>query len=429
MATNCPFYSGNPVSSQGFIDRRQPLRRILGRVQRGESTAIVGEPRTGKTSLLLYLAAPEVRAELYGERSGQLSFAYLNTQALGGSFTQGQFWERALAAVKEEAVDPSPDSPLARQYRVCQENGFGTFTLGVLFQRLHDLDRGLVLLLDEFDLLLHHPILNSAEFFGGLRALASQSKGALALVIASNLPLARLNQETLVFNPTGSPYFNILSEIVLGAFPAGDVEALLDRAGDRFTAQDRREIRQLAGGHPFLLQAAAAILWDAYDEGIADEGECSRSVTQKLFQEQRQHFANTWRNWTPETRQAFTVVALADTGEMLPDRKFHLNELLEGLPAWQPELTDLESAGLLARQSVARSGWRVTQRIMVLWLADELMRAIRSDSSFSDWLQAAQLEGRWTRGQREQLIAAAKSLGDGIIRLVEALGRKIQVNL
>ena len=226
MTNECPFFCGNPVSPQYFVNRRQPLRRVVGRVLRGESTAIVGEPRSGKTSLLLHLAAPETKIDLYGDASARLLFRFLNSQVLGSGFTQAQFWVAALAPVKEQLVDPDPNGVLSKQYQFCQDNSFGSFTLDVLFQRLSEQGWQLVLQLDEFDLLLHHPILNCGEFFGSLRHLASTSKGALALVIASRLPLTRLNTETQVFNPTGSPYFNIFSEIVLGGFPEQDVAAV-----------------------------------------------------------------------------------------------------------------------------------------------------------------------------------------------------------
>ena len=402
MTNQRQFYSGNPVSSRNFVDRRQPLRRIIGRVLRGESTAVVGEPHSGKTSLLLYLAAPEKRDELYEDASEHLLLVYLDTHAFGGGFTQVKFWSEALAPVKEQLVDAAPDSSLAKQYRVCQDNSFDSFTLEVLFRRLAEQGRQLVLLLDEFDQLLHHPILNSAEFFGGLRSLVSRSGSALALIIASRLPLTRLNAETQAFNPTGSPYFNIFSEITLGGLPEQDVDELLRRAGDRFLPTDRLAIRQLAGNHPFLLQAAAQTMWDAYDEGITDFIERRRAVGQQLLQEHRQHWTETWRNWTPQTRQAFTVVALANAGDLLPDRKFRTDTLLKDLPNWTPELKDLENVGLLRVAPALSCGWFVTQLVMLWWLADELIRMLRDDTAFSNWLRSAELEGRWTHGQREQ---------------------------
>ena len=97
-------------------------------------------------------------------------------------------------------------------------------------------------------------------------------------------------------------------------------------------------------------------------------------------------------------RQAFTIVALANAGDLLGARKFRLDNLLNALPNLAPELADMEHTGLLAREPLKPSGWRVTQEVMLWWLSDELIRALRSESAFGQWLQAEQLEGRWTHG-------------------------------
>lgn len=84
-----PFFYGNHVRPEQFIDRRRELRRIVGRVlNQGQSTAVVGEPCSGKTSLLEYLKAPETRENLYGAHSERLLFSYLDSQMLGGEFIQ-----------------------------------------------------------------------------------------------------------------------------------------------------------------------------------------------------------------------------------------------------------------------------------------------------------------------------------------------------
>lgn len=57
---------------------------------------------------------------------------------------------------------------------------------------------------------------------------------------------------------------------------------------------------------------------------------------------------------------------------------------------------------------------------MLWWLADELMRVMRSDPAFSRWLHTERLEGRWTKGQREQVAEAAKGLGRGVRDLMHA---------
>ncbi len=433
--TSNPFFYGNPVAPENFFNRRQPLRRVVGRLlSGGQSTAIIGEPRMGKTSLLRYLSAFDKRAELYKEQADYVLIAYLDSQIFHGQFTAARFWEQAFASAELElAVRSSPNSLLEQRYRLCQENDFGPFTLEALLRILKIQGWRLVLLLDEFDTLLHHPILNSAEFFGGLRSLSSRSEGALPLVIGSRLPLAQLNARTQAFNPTGSPYFNIFTEITLGTFPDKDITELLNRAGDCFTLWDKRAIRIVAGGHPFLLQTAAAVMWETHEEDLTEVVDRRRTMAQRLYRENKLFFTDTWRVWSPATRKAFTTVALAHTARLLPQREFLTDTFIAGLRDFGPELDDLESCGLVTRDEQVRGGWRVVPQAMLWWLADELVRAIRTDTPFEDWLRAQELDHLLTHKEREQLgqvvRGAVQALGQGATTLVEAFAKGLGESL
>ena len=305
-----PFFYGDAVPVDLFLDRERYLRRIAGRIiNRGQSTAIIGEPRTGKTSLLLYLDSLEAQ-KLYGERGERLLFSYLDAQTLAGQFCQAQFWEYALRPLQERVVTPNPDSPLAQAYEICRANGFGAFVLERLFAQMAPTGWQLVLMLDEFDVLLHHPILNCAEFFGSLRSLATRSQGALALVIASRRSLASLNKATQQFSRMGSPYFNFLSEVTLGPLPYKAIATLLRRAEGRFTLDDCHFIREIAGGHPYLLQVAAFEQWEAHGEGQDDPSRRWQQVGHSLYEEAARTLGDTWQFWPPTLRWSFAAVAL-----------------------------------------------------------------------------------------------------------------------
>lgn len=422
-----PFFYGSSVPTENFLNQKRPLRRIVGRLyNHGQSSAIIGEPRTGKTSLLEYIQEPDLRNKLYGEQADKLIFSMIDIQMLGSEFTANEFWLQALKPVVSDVVDSASESELAKQYRLCEENHFGTFTLETLFRLLHQADKRFVLLLDEFDELLNHPVLNSAEFFGGLRALASRSKGAFALVIASRISLSRLNERTkndIKF--TGSPYFNIFDEFTLGPFPERHVATLLARGSVRFTAEDRRAIRDVAGGHPFLLQAAAARMWDSYEEGLTDDAEARRlQMGTRIYREHRLHFSDTWGVWAPATRKAFTTVALVSAGKYLPDRAFFTQAFTQNLRDFQRELDDLMVAGLVTEDVSSECGWRVTQECMLWWLMDELVRVVRDDTSFEAWLRAQELENMLTKEERDRMKGiirkAATMLQQGATTLIKA---------
>lgn len=262
-----PFYHGNPVISRHFLGRKKELRRASQRISSNQSTAIVGEPRTGKTSVLLYLAAPENHSHLYRNKTDrQLFFSYLDTLAFDRQINQAEFWVLALAPLYSAIILPNPASSLSHAYKECLDNGFDSHTLALLLDQLAAQNYLFVLLVDEFDAMLNLPNLSCSEFFGSLRSLAS-IKPALSLVVASRQSISTLNHLTQQLNKTGSPYFNIFEEYSLMPFSDKEVESLLNRADRHFTAEDINFIIHAAGNHPYFLQAIAAELWNIYEDG------------------------------------------------------------------------------------------------------------------------------------------------------------------
>ena len=433
LTTN-PFVAGSPVNSAGFFDRKEVLRRASERLRaHGQSTAIFGEPRSGKTSVLRYLSAPQNRLHLYGADFERLVFSRVDTQTFAGDITPAEFWQRTLVPLEAHIRDGKVSMAASQQYELCQANAFGTNTLSDLFQTVNEAGWRLVVLFDDFHLMLQQSVLNSVEFFGGLRGLAQTGEG-LAIVIATALPMTILNQQALPLKPVGSPYLNFMAEVLLGPFPTSDIDALLDMAGKRFHTRDRRAIVTLAGGQPFLLQAAAAAMWDAFEQGRLDSVERRRYVGQRVYREYRVHFMDTWRLWSPAQRKAFTSVALAHTAHLLPEREFLTSAFVDGLRDWAPELNDLEAIGLLEPDETVAGGRRVAPEAMLWWLADELVRSVRSaDTPFEEWLRAQELDGVFTRQEQEQLNTvvrgAAQVLRQGASTLVEAFAKGVAASL
>jgi hypothetical protein len=281
----------------------------------------------------------------------------------------------------------------------------------------------LILLLDEFDVILSHPKLNSAEFYGGLRALASHS-GGLIISIAARQNIEELNVKTQEINPTGSPYFNTFTPLELGPLSQDACTALLDRAGSNFTDVDRSYIHRVSGRHAYLFQSAAAALWNVVEEG--QEGEERYLAAGKgLYRQSRFHFADTWRVWSNATRKAITAIALSQIPQLLSKHEFHVSELIDDLDDFSPELDNLEIVGVIARDEAGE--WRITQEAFLWWLADELRRNVRDDSQFGDWLRAQEFDNLLTANEREKLNVAVRKVLDlasrGATTLIESLAK------
>ncbi len=384
-----PFSYGKALSPTHFIGRSKEIRRIVNRLLNGESTALIGDPRIGKTSLLTYLVHPDTRRSLYGDTAAQWYFSLMDTQILDGQLTPAQFWEQALSPIRESLDKEPQDSPLSKQYALCKEKKFDNSSLNSLFPLLKKTGRQFILALDEFDTLLNHPVLNSAAFYGGLRSFSSRSDFALVLIIASRTPLSKLNSLTQKFNPTGSPFFNIFAEITMGALTDKEVEKLFSLAGNRFKDHEKYAIRTLAGKHPYLLQATCAALWDAYEE---DEINRQSYIVERL-QEVNFFFSHIWRSWTPEVRKAFTITAVAHQERLLKNSGFFGDNLMSSLEDWKPELRELKEKGWIEEDEKFKGGYKISAEIMLAWLSDELTKAARTEKSFENWLQEIGIDG------------------------------------
>jgi len=367
MPHNNPFIYGNPVTPAKLLGRKRELRQIAGRIYTGQSSIITGSPRSGKTSVLEYLIAPEKRVELYDDRADELIFSFLDAGSWAAEFDQPQFWEAAFEQLKERISADNSATSLFETYQFCQDNKFGSFVLEKLIAQTRKKNWQLVIIIDGFDVLLHHKPLNRAEFFGGLRLLASRSQGALTLVITSNASQTKLHQETQHYNLTGSPYFNFMGEIILGALDDTEINKLLHPGGIDFTDNDCRFIKGIAGGHPYLLQVAASILWETYENKLA-EGVRQQYVLQEFYLKVKDMLNGTWQSWDDEMHKAVTSVALAhleNLNVVFPKKYVDLKDIINSIPSIT-NLGELEKYGFLIKDSRIRGGWGIYPTIFLL---------------------------------------------------------------
>ena len=96
---DCPFRTGNPVPTARSTIGACLSAALHPAYAAEESSALVGEPRMGKTSLLHYLEHNLEQDELYGTNHVSLRFSFIDSQALGSNFTPAQVWTQALAPI------------------------------------------------------------------------------------------------------------------------------------------------------------------------------------------------------------------------------------------------------------------------------------------------------------------------------------------
>lgn len=365
-----PFWHGTPVPPEKLINRQRELRTTTGRIITGQSTAISGAPRSGKTSLLNYLMAPEKQTELYGAHADRLIFSYLDAQLWDTQFDILQFWRVALLSLQEHIT---ADSPLAKAYQNCQDNAFSNDVLEKLLIQLKKENKQLVLMIDGIEGLLPHP-LNKGTFWGGLRILASRSQEALVVIITANISVdelhGKIRETTGVVGGSASAYFNFMEEIILGPLADGDVSTLLGLAGNCFTEDDKRFIKTVAGGYPYLLQMVASILYDDYqNEKETDSISRQQRVKQVFYEKVASTLKDIWGSWSSPLQGAFISVALTQLKALrnvFKKPEFDIDKITQRVESgYKAQLDYLKSHGFLIVDRNVPSGWRVYPSIFL----------------------------------------------------------------
>lgn len=293
-----PFFHRGPVRAAAyFFGRAREVAFAADLLRQGQSLAVHGPRRFGKTSLLFYLAQPEVAAA-HGLGPETTRWVYLEGGALDGLDEEWFYGaiDRALGG-EAEAV---PYGAFVDRLR--------GLAVGAAPQRV-------VAALDEFELIAANPRLGPA-FFNRLRGLAAQFP--IQFITASKDSLGQLTfaqSETL-----SSPFFNIFAPLPLGLLTEAEARALLDtlarRAGQAFSAATLDFVLQLAGPHPLFLQVAGYRAFAALERGGQLSPEKQQLVLAQTLSDLEPHLTYYWNGLEAEAR--YTLAALPLWGGAQP---------------------------------------------------------------------------------------------------------------
>jgi len=374
-----PFQYGNPALPEHLIGRTNQIHRIVKRIDnRGQSTAIIGPSRSGKTSILQYISDSELQTTLYSHPE-RLIFSYLHTSELSNECDPAGFWERILKPLQKRLMADDTPVSLSKAYQTCQDKAFKNDELEELIVQLKQANWRLVLLLDGFIGLSYHPVLgDKTGFLWGLRSLISRSGGTLILIITGNIPLSQFNKKIQHFSGTHLlSYFNFMDEVILDALEETEIDKLLCLGDFYFKESDYRFIKNLAGGHPYLLQVAASILWNSYEQSNEEESSKQQHVEQELYLKVKETLNRIWQSWTPSMQDAFTAIALSHLEKLnvvFPKRMIDLERIMSQLYEVKDEVNELERYGFLKEDEGVRGGWGLYPSVFLLFIVNRKLK-------------------------------------------------------
>ncbi|MFQ5737419.1 MAG: protein kinase [Acidobacteriota bacterium] len=285
--------SGNPYLSRvmirnplDFFGRRRELQRIFSRIgaERPQSVSIVGERRIGKSSLLYHLSCPEIRQRYLGEKTS-LRMVFLDFQQLRDMGIAG-FFQHLFEKIT--LVDPEVKIAVPPGYRAFQR----------ILEDFQKEEKGLVLLLDEFDAVTSNPVFTT-EFYSFLRSAANHYPAAY--VTTSQTELQRLCHSSEV---SDSPFFNIFTNLHLRCFEREEaLEMIARRSSEQGVPLIRfaDEILELAGQFPLFLQIACCLYFDKCAESCEARPDPDE-IREQFLEEAGPHFEYFWEHVSLETR-------------------------------------------------------------------------------------------------------------------------------
>jgi hypothetical protein len=424
-AASRAFIYGRPVQSGEFLDRKGDLRTIYNRLRHSESTAVVGDPHIGKSSLLLKLADEETKQAYLGDRAGRAITCLLDLHPIDTDFTPQAFWQESLQPLHAVA----DKVPLSEELHQAAQAGYTRRRLERLFNALGQAEWSLFLLLDEFEHLLVHPSFQHPAFFALLRSLATRT-GGLAIVTTSRMSVVEMNECGRGLLEAGSPFFNNMIEMRLRPFDEVTVGRLLDQAGDSFSQDDRRFTRRVAGRHPFLLQAMAAALLEARGSDRQ-----ARSA-ERFFERIAFHFDDQWRTLDDRTRTTAVILSLMELGGEALGQSFAYGEI-EKVDAFGPELRKLADRGLAEQVGEGwkfdwqhgllwrGEQWTTGAQAFTWWVRDVIIAGARRVASYEEWLTKKRYRFILTQQQWDGLIDAVRNAPGWAARGVGALARSL----
>ena len=406
------FIYGRPVRSNEFLNRENELRTILHRVRNSESTAIVGPPRVGKSSLLVKLADKSTQRTHLADSADSLVTVLMDLHPIN---SPQEFWEEAL-----DIFEGDNNNQLLKQHlQQANQSGFTSRHLQRIFRNLFQNNLILVLLLDEFERLLIHPKFQDPGFFASLRSL-STGTGGLVIVTASRLSVSEMNEHGRTLLDAGSPFFNHMIEVKLRPFDKETVTKLLGKLGTELSIHNQQFIRRVAGQHPFLLQAMAASFAET-------AGSDQLEQTAKVFYSRvSYHFDEVWLTLDDRNRTTLVILALVELGQRVLGWGF-ANSEIESVDVMGSELRRLADRGLAEqindewefdRQHLLTwrgESWTTSAQAFTWWVRDMVLFGTNAVHSFSDWLVNNPFRHILTDEQWHWLVDALRNASEQVL--------------
>ncbi len=219
-----PFLAFTQIPPSAFNGRANAINLVCNQLAASEfrSTALVGGPYTGKTSLLQYLASQKAQAD--HPLLKQSWNIYISGDLIGSTATPAHFWASCFREIQRQ-VDPGDlKDDVAKMAERTRQGDFDIFHLEDFLDKCYDENQKLVLFIDDFvNLLRNANFWPPSDFFHQVRNLAHRVPRTLAFVVGTPRPVRELWDSS----KNASPFYNSLLSVSIGRLTESEAKELV----------------------------------------------------------------------------------------------------------------------------------------------------------------------------------------------------------
>lgn len=141
------------------------------------------------------------------------------------------------------------------------------------------------------------------------------------------------------------------------------------------------QVLELAGRHPYFLQAACCMLYESHQLGL-DEASRQAFLAEKFRAEAIPHIVDYWDNSTDHEKIVLTAAALLERAPN-PTQGFTLRDLQRVFSRSEACVGHLEKRGLLM---CADARYRLFSSVLGPWILSQIAAELSDELSYHEWL-------------------------------------------
>jgi len=307
---NNPFYRGISVKPLDFIGRQQDIDRAFDQIKQNSNCFFYGSPGMGKSSLLDYL---EYRKS-WTTRNERIDDYYLLRVdcKLIEEFSVAKFWKKAITELSSQLTDGT--NLKSKTLDIILKNQI--ITQSEIEAIFINLDKCLVLLIDDYDVVFHpknnYTLQEVSKLLRQFRIINDHKLLKCSTIMTSSQPVKQLVKELRLED---NLLYDHLMTVPLKPFDNYEMRELWKKMRGKLkdSKEVQRAVESITGGHPKLSQIVCYNLYYISTSTKKVDNETLKEQLEDEFYEQANLILESiWNSFSDEEKGILLLVILSD---------------------------------------------------------------------------------------------------------------------